>query len=364
MPAFPPPRSEPAFRPQRPIPGLAALAAALLAAACALAPAARAAPPAGAAGEATPEVGTGIGRDASARVRDAMVRVDAHAIAGAASSDTLGPRRVGSGVIIAPQLVLTIGYLLLETEDVDVTTASGRRIPATVAGYDHASGFGLLRSALPLDGKVLALGDSDRVSESQVLLTIGHGEPELTRLLVVSRKPFVGSWEYLLERPIYTYPPVNNWSGSALVDEGGRLVGIGSLIVGDAAADRRGVPGNLFVPVSLLKPILADLVASGRRQGPAQPWLGLGTETVRGRLMVARVSRDGPAAEAGLAPGDIVLGVGGEAVSDQADFYRRLWRLGPAGTEVTLRVLRGGTVQEIRLRSVDRMETLARPSGV
>jgi serine protease Do len=316
--------------------------------------------PAGAANPAADTARAG----ASAVLRAQVVRVDTRAIDGAPTAAGLGARRSGSGVILESQLVLTIGYLLLEAESVIVTTASGRRIPGDVAGVDHATGLGLVRTALPLDGTRIELGDSDRVSAGQKLLTIGHGEDEATELYVLSRKPFAASWEYLLERPIYTYPPVNNWSGSALVTADGKLVGIGSLIVDDAAQEHRGVPGNLFVPINLLKPILADLRATGHRHGPVQPWLGMATEVVRGRLTVVRVSRDGPADGAGIDPGDVVLAVEGESVADQFAFYRRLWRQGPAGTEVTLRVLRGGTVREFRLRSIDRAQHLSKPTGV
>lgn len=298
------------------------------------------------------------------RFNGAVVRVDARAVSGAPSADALGARRTGSGVVISERLVLTIGYLLLETENVEVVTSGGRRIPASVAGYDHATGFGLVRTVLPLDVRPLELGDSDKVAERQKVLTLGQGEPAATELYVISRKPFAGGWEYLLDRPIYTFPPVNNWSGAALITEDGKLVGIGSLIVNDAASDRRGVPGNLFVPVNLLKPILDDLLANGRRRGPVQPWLGMTTEMVRGHLMVVRVSHNGPAEGAGIDQGDIVMAVGGERVADQADFYRRLWKLGPAGTEVVLRVLKGGDVRDMKLRSVDRMDVLFKPSGI
>ena len=80
--------------------------------------------------------------------------------------------------------------------------------------------------------------------------------------------------------------------------------------------------------------------------------------------MVVRVSRNGPADQAGIDPGDIVLAVGADRVADQADFYRRLWKQGPAGTEITLRLLKGGEVKNVPLRSIDRMEVLARPPGV
>jgi S1-C subfamily serine protease len=173
---------------------------------------------------------------------------------------------------------------------------------------------------------------------------------------VVSRRPFSGSWEYLLDSAIYTAPPVMNWSGGALLNARGELLGIGSLIVGDSMGQGVQSPGNLFVPIDLLKPILNDLIASGRRSGPARPWLGLNAEEMRGRLMVARVSPDGPAARAGLKSGDLVIGVAGEEVSTLADLYRKVWSRGAAGVEVPLKVLQGLEVRDVTLRSIDRIE--------
>ena len=299
-----------------------------------------------------------------ARLDGSVVRIDVRAVPGAPSARSLGSRRTGSGVVIGKQLVLTIGYLVLEADGVEVVTHAGKRIPASVAGYDHASGFGLLRTALPMDAAPIALGDSDRVAEHQRVRTQGQGEDDTTELMVVSRKPFAGGWEYMLERPIYTFPAVNNWSGAALFNNEGLLVGIGSLMVGDAADELRDIAGNLFVPVNLVKPILQDLIEQGRRRGPAQPWLGMTTDSVRGHLMVSRVSAEGPAREAGIAPGDVIVSVAGAPVDGLADFYRRLWTLGPAGTEVTLTLLKGGALREVKLRSVDRMDVLYKPAGV
>lgn len=193
----------------------------------------------------------------------AVVRIEAQAPEGAMSSGSLGRQRAGTGVVIDERTVLTIGYLILETDNVDILTPQGRRIPAAVAGYDHQTGFGLVRAVLPMGIEPLELGDSDAVAERARVLTLGQGEREITELMVVSRKPFSGSWEYFLERPLYTFPPVNNWSGAALFGRDGKLIGIGSLVVNDAASDRAGVPGNLYVPVNLLKPILADLQSRG-----------------------------------------------------------------------------------------------------
>jgi len=298
------------------------------------------------------------------RFNPSIVRLEIKVPSDATTSQSLGAERVGTGIILDARTVLTIGYLTLEADGVLVTTASGKRIPASVAGYDHASGFGLVRTVLPLDGKPMPLGDSDRVRERQRVLTLGQGEPEATEIVVLSRKTFAAGWEYLLESPIFTFPPVNNWSGAALIAEDGSLIGVGSLIVNDAAAGQQNVPGNLFVPVNLLKPIMADLLANGRRSDGGNPWLGVTTENVRGNLMVVRVARNGPAEAAGLAPGDIVVGVGGEKVADQAEFYRKLWKVGPAGTVVTLKVIQNGDVRDLPVKSIDRADFLRKATGI
>jgi serine protease Do len=298
------------------------------------------------------------------RFNASIVRVDAKVPDDATSARSLGASRHGTGIILDERTVLTIGYVTLEADAVMVTTPSGKRIPASVAGYDHGSGFGLVRTVLPLDGKPMALGDSDRIREKQRVLTLGQGEPEATEIFVLSRKPFAASWEYLIESPIFTFPPVNNWSGAALISvDDGRLVAVGSLIVNDAASGQPGVPGNLWVPVNLLKPIMADLLAKGRREG-ANPWLGITTESVRGNLMVVRVAPNGPAEAAGVAPGDIVVGVGGEKIGDQAEFYRKVWKQGPAGATIPLRVLKGGDVRDVSVKSIDRSDFLRKATGI
>jgi S1-C subfamily serine protease len=295
---------------------------------------------------------------------ETVVRVEVKVTPGAESAGTLGAHRSGTGVLIDHSTVLTIGYLLLEANDLELVTPDGKRVPASVAGYDPQSGFGLVRSVVPLEGQPLELGDSDAIREMQKVLTIGHGEGLPTELLVVSRKPFAGSWEYALDSGIFTYPPVNNWSGAALVSDDGKLVGIGSLLVSDAATDRPGIPGNLYVPVNLLKPILKDLLETGRRAGPPQAWLGVSTEVVKGNLIVSKVTPGGPADVAGLAAGDVIVGVGTSRVDNQTDFYRYVWQLGPAGVTVPLRVLKAGDVREVSVKTVDRMSLLRKPQGV
>jgi S1-C subfamily serine protease len=292
----------------------------------------------------------------------AVVAVNAKIQANARSAESLGLQRRGTGALVRSGYVLTIGYLVIEAEAVQVTGADGRTLPATVAGYDHASGFALLKVVGKLAGKPLALGDSAALAEREPAMAVtASGRDNPSVVYVVSRRPFSGSWEYLLESAIFTYPAVMDWSGAPLIGAKGELLGIGSLIVPDAGGPGTQSPGNMFVPVELLKPILEDLIAKGRRNGPARPWLGVNADEVRGRLFVSRVSPDGPAARAGLKGGDILLAVGGEEVSSLAEFYRKVWRRGAAGAAVSLRVLQGSSVKDVTVRSIDRVEYF-RPS--
>ena len=287
----------------------------------------------------------------------AIVRIKTKIIKDARSAETLGLQREGSGVVIRDGYVLTIGYLVMEAEAIEVTGADGTAVPAAVAGYDHASGFGLLRLLAPLAGRPLPLGDASALAEREAAMIASHGGGDGVNLVyVVSRRPFTGSWEYQLDSAIFTYPAVMSWSGAALISAKGELLGIGSLIVNDAAGAGSQSPGNMFVPVDLLKPILEDLITAGRRSGPARPWLGLSAEEMRGRLLVARVSPDGPAARAGLKSGDIVIGVAGEEVNSLAELYRKVWARGAAGVEVPLKVLQGLEIRDVTLRSMDRLD--------
>lgn len=291
---------------------------------------------------------------------NAAVAVKSTAIANARSIRTLGQERTGSGVLIAPEnLVLTIGYLILEADEVEVTSSKGRTVPATVVAYDHATGFGLLRPIGPLDVKPIKLGSSASVEALDRLMTVaGGGEDSVTVATVVSRRQFAGYWEYMLESAIFTSPPRADHSGAALINKDGELVGIGSLFVMDAMTPGERLPGNMFVPIDLLKPILKEMIATGRQKGGVRPWLGISSLEEDGRIKVLRVSDEGPADQAGITPGDILLSMDGLKVERLDDFYKRLWSSGAPGVEVNLKVLHGTEIRDVRIRSIDRLEMI------
>ena len=291
---------------------------------------------------------------------EAVVKIHAEVPATARTAATLGTERNGSGVVIdGDGLVLTIGYLILEALEVQIEGAGPQPVPASIVAYDHASGLGLVRAASDLEVEPAALGDSDALSRQQPVLTVSHvDELDVAGVYVVDRRDFAGYWEYLLEDAIFTSPPHREFGGAALFNEDGEVVGIGSLFVNDAAKRARPVPGNMFVPVNELKPILADLLATGRRSTPPRPWLGLYFEEHRGRVFVTRIAADGPGEAAGVLTDDLIVGVNGAPVGGLADFYRRLWDQGAAGIEISLDVLRGVEVMPVGVQSGDRYRWL------
>jgi len=297
----------------------------------------------------------------SGNLLDAVVGIDTQIPSNARTAGTLGTQRQGSGAVISDDgLVLTIGYLILEAASIELVTNDGRTIPAKFIGYDHASGFGLVRALRPLGVTPFELGDSSSVEErSQALIANRLGEQSAQGVFVVDRRPFVGSWEYLLDEAIYTSPPNTNFSGASLVGSDGRLIGIGSLFVGNAAVIQQPVPGNMFVPIDELRPILDDMVASGRRSGKARPWVGIFSSEFRGRVFVDRIAPDGPAETAGIEPGDLIVKVQGKAVDDMASFLRAVWKDSNAGDQIDMTVLtKGGQLRSVTVNSDDRQNWL------
>jgi len=276
----------------------------------------------------------------------------------------LGSQRVGSGVVIdSAGLVLTIGYLMTEATDVWLTSSSGREIAAHPLAYDQVTGFGLVLPLQKLDAPAVALGSSAQLhagSEVHVLSAKEFAAPQTARVL--ARREFAGAWEYLLEEAIFTAPAHPHWSGAALIDDRGTLVGLGSLLVREVIGGEE-INANMFVPIDLLKPILQSLKSSGRADRQPRPWLGVYAVELAGKVYVTGVVEGGPAQSADIREGDVISEVAHQEVGTLPDFYRRVWAMGPAGTGVPLTAMRGATQLHLNVRSVDRGELLKRPQA-
>jgi len=304
------------------------------------------------------------------RASQAVVGVQALALPDARSNATLGRVRQGSGVVIgADGMVLTIGYLVLEADLVQLVLDDARSVPARVVGYDLATGFGLLQALAPLRIEPVPLGGSRVLSAEEPLLVASGGDTgQLSMARMVSRRSFAGFWEYRIDDALFTAPARTDHSGAGLFNSRGELVGIGSLVVADTRSDPRGEgprqPGNMFVPTDLLQPILAELRTRGMSSASRRAWLGLNCVEQSGVLHVVRVTGDSPAELAGLRIGDRILAIDGTTVNTLDTLWTRLWSGGPAERDVSLEIERDGKRQSIDVRSIDRAQAIKRASGV
>jgi S1-C subfamily serine protease len=296
------------------------------------------------------------------RTLSSVVALEARVPEDAFTANSLGTERTGNGAVIGPNgLVLTMGYLIMEASEVTLTCNDGRQVPAHVLGADPVTGFGLVQALEPLGLPALPLGDSRSLKGgSPVIIAGAGGRAHAAAGQVLTRMQFAGYWEYLLENAIITEPAHPHWSGAALIGATGELVGVGSLSLQSQSRGGEPKPINMFVPSELLAPILDD-IARGKPAHPPRPWLGVLAQDFGPHVVIVGVSPRGPASRAELKPGDIVLAVGGAPVSDLADFYTRLWALGPAGVTAPITLQRDDDVFDVEIRSVDRTAMLKKP---
>jgi S1-C subfamily serine protease len=275
------------------------------------------------------------------------------------TAPVLGTERAGHGVVIHENgLVLTIGYLITEAETVWLVTNAGTAAAAHVVGYDQTTGFGLVQALGRLGVPALDLGSSRDVAVGGEVIIAGQGgRQQALSATVISKREFAGYWEYVLDEAILTAPPHPNWGGAACIGRDGRLEGIGSLLIQENDGER-SVDGNMIVPIDLLPPILDDLLRFGRVQTPPRPWLGMYSADGPEAVVVVGLAGGGPADQAGVHVGDIVLEVAGRPVGGLADTFRKVWALGAAGVDVPLTLMRDGTQLSLRLRSADRNDFL------
>jgi S1-C subfamily serine protease len=294
---------------------------------------------------------------------DAAVLVRAEVPEDAFTANTLGTDRVGNGIVIRQDgLVLTIGYLVTEASSIWLTTNDGQVVSAHPLAYDQVTGFGLVMPLGPLDVAPVERGSARDAEVHDEVIVIGHGgRPHSLKSRLVSKREFAGYWEYLLEEALFTAPPHPQWGGAGLLDEDGRLLGIGSLLVEEAEREGEKLQGNMFVPIDLLDPILDDMLKLGRPARPARPWLGMYAMQNDGALIVGGLAETGPAAHAGVEAGDLVLEVAGERVHGLAEMLRVLWKQGAAGVEVPLTLGRDGNLVRVTVKSGDRNDFLKKP---
>ena len=294
------------------------------------------------------------------RILRSVVAVRASIPEDAFTANTLGTRREGSGVVIRENgLVLTIGYLITEADEIWLTRHDGKVVPGHALAYDQETGFGLIQALAPLELPAIEIGDKVKTTVGDAVV-FADGLGEFVQAHIVAKQEFAGYWEYLLDEAIFIAPAHPSWGGAALISDEGKLLGIGSLrlqmVQDDEVADI-----NMVVPINLLPPILDEVLNRGQIDRPPRPWLGAFSAESNGEVVVMSVAQGSPAAQAGLQQGDVISEIRDGEVDGLADFYRKVWKSGPAGAEIPMRVLRNGREAWLRIKSADRNSFLKKP---
>lgn len=296
-------------------------------------------------------------------ILNSVVAVSARIPSDAFTAETLGTERAGNGVLISERgIVVTIGYLISEAEEVWIRANDGQIYPGHVLAYDQETGFGLVQLLAHVNLPAAKIGDSTTAEVGDAVLVAGAGgRARSVAAHIVARQEFAGYWEYVLDDAFFTAPAHPNWGGTGMFNESGELIGIGSLHLEQGAEDDESGHINMIVPTAHLTPILDDLIKFGKRKGAPQPWLGLYATELDDHIVVVGRSQRGPARRANLRNGDVVAAVGGHQVTTLASLYRLIQAQGDAGAIVPLTIVRDGKTLQIDVKSDDRTRMFRAP---
>jgi S1-C subfamily serine protease len=268
------------------------------------------------------------------------------------SAQVLGEERMGSGVAVSPETVLTAHYLVLGASAAEVEGIDGRSRAVTRVSLDHESGLALL-TAEGAGFEPARLGGEEELRRGDpvfVLTCTGDRERRGASGHVSFVGPFEAFWEYMLDRSIMTTIANPGLAGGPLLDLRGRVAGIVSL--GLAAVARF----SLAIPIALFRERRARL-EKGELPAAAErtAWIGFYPQAGEDGILISGVVPGGPADAAGLQRGDLLVSVDGQAVRDLRRLYGVLWRRGP-GHLVGMQVLRDQAIHVIEVVAGDRYE--------
>ena len=291
-----------------------------------------------------------------------VVKITSNIPEDAFSAKTLGTSREGSAISINDSgILLTIGYLVVDSDSIFLHLKNGRTIESTLIAYHHESGLALIQALTKIDIPFIPQGNKNKLKKGDsVIIAASGGVDKSISATVVDRRQFAGSWEYMIENAIFTKPFHPEWSGAALINEGGHLSGVGSLWLNDTEKVDDDSPGNMFVPIDLLIPIYEDLLAHGQAKEPHRPWLGIYVAENMGNLFVSGVTLKGPASIAGINPGDILTAVNSQQIDSLPRLYKVLWSQGNAGVKLILTIIREGTELDINVKSDSRYNFISK----
>ena len=255
---------------------------------------------------------------------------------------------LGSGVIVSPAgYILTNNHVIEEADQIEVVLNDGRKSAAQVIGTDPETDLAILKIELT-ELPVITLGNSDALAIGDPVLAIGNpfGVGQTVTSGIVSALGRTQLGINTFENFIQTDAAINPGnSGGALVDTNGQLMGINTAIYSRSGGSM-GI--GFAIPTSTARSVMEAIVRDGQ---VTRGWIGVEPQDLTAELaesfglpagtgvIITGVLQNGPAAQAGIRPGDVITSVGGRAVNNVAQLLSAVAALTP-GTPATLEVVR------------------------
>jgi len=269
------------------------------------------------------------------------------------SARILGTERMGSGVIIdRAGVILTVNYVVMGAQTVEVAFVKGRRARGEVVAQDFEVGLAVIRvkrqnlpAASLATGVVLERGDS-------VINVAARGgqERRVTGGLVTYLGEFEAYWEYLIDRGIVSSATNPGFGGGGLFTLSGRAIGVLYLNLNEVARN------SLAIPVECYREHADELLRHGRIVSrPRRAWLGIFAHALEEGVVVAGIVPGGPGDKGGLKEGDVIVSLNAQEVSTRRELYLSLWRHEP-GERLTFEIMRDNAVRRLEVTGGDRAE--------
>ena len=284
-------------------------------------------------------------------LRPTVVHIHAEVPANHPSARILGEERFGSGTVIDPSgLILTVNYVVMGGENIQVSFVQGRRAKAEIVAQDFDVGRALLK--VKRQGLQAAeAGSSEDLECGEPVFVLASTQPQERRVsggLITYIGEFEAYWEYLLDRGIVSSAFNPGFGGGALFTLAGRMIGVVSLNLNEVARN------SLAIPIEHYCANQEEFLRYGQVVSrPKRAWLGVFAYALEDGVVVAGLVPRGPAERSGLREGDLIVSVDREEVSSRKGLYLALWRHGP-GEKIQLEVMRDRELKRMEILGTDR----------
>ena len=269
------------------------------------------------------------------------------------SAAILGQERMGSGVVVDESgLILTVNYVVMGAQTVQVSFLKGRRQRAEVVAQDFETGLAVLR--IKRQGlRAAALAPTEGLDRGLPVVAVGSTGAQERRASgghITYLGEFEAYWEYLLDRGVVSSAANPGYGGGGLFDLAGRVIGILYLNLNEVARS------SLAIPVDAYQTHEEELLRYGRVVSrPKRAWLGVFAHALEEGVVVAGVVPGGPGEKGGLREGDLIVSFNAEEVGSRRDLYTRLWRHEP-GERLSIEVMRDNKVCHVEVTGGDRAD--------